>query len=72
MTKLRQILKEKDRTISYLVKKTGISRYSLDLIANGEKYPTTREAELIADALGVSVVDLFFNPKTITIKSESK
>jgi len=53
------ILKEKDRTVSFLVRRTGISRYSLDKIVKGEKSPIIEEANRIAKALSETVENIF-------------
>ena len=53
------ILKEKDRTVSFLVRQTGISRYSLDKIVKGEKSPIIEEANRIAKALSEKVGNIF-------------
>ncbi len=59
MNKLKMILKEKDRTVSFLVRRTGISRYSLDKIVKGEKSPIIEEANRIAKALSETVENIF-------------
>ena len=59
MNKLKMILKEKDRTVSFLVRQTGISRYSLDKIVKGEKSPIIEEANRIAKALSEKVGNIF-------------
>ncbi len=59
MNKLKMILKEKDRTVSFLVRRTGISRYSLDKIVKGEKSPIIEEANKIAKALSETVENIF-------------
>ena len=60
MNNLKDILKLKDRSVSYLVKKTGIARYSLDLIAHNKKSPTIEEAQKISEALDETIENIFF------------
>lgn len=71
MVNLKNILKLKDRSISYLVRKTGIARYSLDLIVQGKKSPTIEEANKISEALGETIENIFFDKSTNTINSNS-
>jgi len=59
MNNLKNILKLKDRNVSYLVKKTGITRYSLDLIVHNKKSPTIEEARKIAEVLDETIENIF-------------
>ena len=71
MTRLKKLLREKYRSVSYLVEKTKISRYTLDSIAHGRKSPTIDEALKIALALEMDKKDIFFIFNTNTNKSIS-
>lgn len=61
MNNIKKILKEKNRSVSFLQRRTGISRWSLDLIVKGLKSPTIEEAKKIAEALEVPVEDVISN-----------
>jgi len=60
IVKIRDILKQKNRSVSWLQRETGISKYSLDLIVKELKSPTTKQIKKIAEALDVSVSEILW------------
>lgn len=58
--KIRSILKQKNRSVSWLQRETGISRYSLDLIVKELKSPTIEQVKKIAKALNVSISEILW------------
>ncbi|GAG67937.1 unnamed protein product [marine sediment metagenome] len=60
IVKIRDILKQKNRSVSWLQRETGISRYSLDLIVKEIKSPTVKQVKKIAEALDVSVSEILW------------
>jgi len=71
MSRLKKLLREKYRSVSYLVEVTKISRYTLDSIAHGKKSPTLDQALKIAKALDIKDTDIFFIFNTNTNKTIS-
>jgi len=65
---LKDILKIKERTLTFLQRKTGITRYRLDLIAEGKRSPTLIEIKKIAEALEVTIDDLIKNSNIKEVK----
>ncbi|WP_251030833.1 helix-turn-helix transcriptional regulator [Exiguobacterium sp. s140] len=57
--KLREIMKNKRMTASKLVKETGLSRQTLNVIMKGEQNPRIDVALKLAEVLQVSVEDIF-------------
>lgn len=49
-------------TLAELSKRTGISVGALSYYENGKRYPNMAQIELIAQALGTSITDLFESP----------
>jgi len=60
IVKIRDILKQKNRSVSWLQKETKISRYSLDLMVKELKSPTTEQIKKIAEALDVSISEILW------------
>lgn len=56
--RIKNILKSKNRSVSWLQRKTGIARYSLDLIVKGLKSPTIEQSKKIAEALNVTISEI--------------
>ena len=56
---LLKVRNEKDVTLKELSLRTGISKSALQRIESGEVSPTLETLEIIAEALGVRVTDLF-------------
>ena len=56
--RIKKIMKEKNRSVSFLQRRTGISWYSLDLIVNELKSPTIEQVKKIAKALEVSISEI--------------
>lgn len=57
--KLREIMKDKRMTASKLVKETGLSRQTMNVIMKGEQNPRIDVALKLAEVLQVSVEDIF-------------
>ena len=60
--RIKEVIKEKGMTITELADKMGINRVNLSNMVNGN--PTVETLNKIADALEVSVTDLFEQSKT--------
>ena len=58
-SRLKIIMIEKGIKQYQLAEKTGISRSNINLIANGKQDPSLENAMTIADALGVSIYDVW-------------
>jgi len=63
MLRIKKIAKEKGLTIADVAKRMGIKAPALSRIINGSN-TTTDTLKRIADAIGVSVPDLFDQPQT--------
>ena len=61
---IKEVIKEKGMTITELADKMGINRVNLSNMVNGN--PTVETLNKIADALEVSVTELFEQSKTGT------
>jgi DNA-binding XRE family transcriptional regulator len=72
MNNIKEILKKQERNVSFLKKKTSISRYSLDLIVKNKKSPTWQQILEIANVLNVRPKDIFFDLETNTNNSNSE
>jgi transcriptional regulator with XRE-family HTH domain len=70
MTNLARILEEKGIKQSWLVKKTGLSKYIISGIKTGRRIPKKNEMEIIAKALRTPVGALFFD-KEVSVNSIS-
>lgn len=57
---IKEVIKAKNITSAEVAKKMGISPAALSLAINGN--PTVEKLNEIADAIGVSVTDLFEQP----------
>jgi len=57
--KLKIIMIEKGIRQYELAELTGISRSNINLIANGKQDPSLENAMIIAEALGVSIYDIW-------------
>lgn len=57
--RLKEILEEKNMTLTDLAEKTGIEKGNLSAISNNKKNPTIETLKKIAEALGVKLSDLF-------------
>ena len=62
--RIKEVIKEKGMTITELADKMGINRVNLSIMVNGN--PTVETLNKIADALDVSVTELFERPKNDT------
>jgi transcriptional regulator with XRE-family HTH domain len=62
--RIKEVIKEKGMTITELADKMGINRVNLSNMVNGN--PTVETLNKIADALEVSVTELFEQSKTGT------
>lgn len=62
--RIKEVIKEKGMTITELADKMGINRVNLSNMVNGN--PTVETLNKIADALEVSVTELFEQSKTRT------
>lgn len=65
--RLKEICKEKGTTLNDLSAVVGISRVSLSGIATGKQKPSLDTLEKLADALGVSIGELFAAKPSNTI-----
>lgn len=63
-TRIKEVIKEKGTTVKDLAQKMGISNVGLSQHINGN--PSVEVLERIATALGVSVTELFEQPKNDT------
>lgn len=63
-TRIKEVIKEKGTTVKDLAQKMGISNVGLSQHINGN--PSVEVLERIATALGVSVTELFEQPKSDT------
>ena len=63
--RIKEVIKEKGMTITELADKMGINRVNLSNMVNGN--PTVETLNKIADALEVSVTELFEQSKTGTV-----
>ena len=70
MNKVKEILEKHDRPVSYLVRMTRISRYTLDKIVKNEKSPSINELMEISNALDEDI-KIFFESKTNTINIDT-
>lgn len=57
--KIYDIRTQRGYTLRKLEKKSGVSFSAINLIENGQRSPTLETLRLIAEALSVSVKDLF-------------
>lgn len=57
--RLKEILEEKNMTLTDLSEKTGIEKGNLSAISNNKKNPTMETLKKIAEALKVKLSDLF-------------
>ena len=57
--RLKEILEEKNMTLTDLSEKTGIEKGNLSAISNNKKNPTMETLKKIAEALEVKLSDLF-------------
>lgn len=57
--RLKEILEEKNMTLTDLSEKTGIEKGNLSAISNNKKNPTMETLKKIADALEINLVELF-------------
>lgn len=64
--RIREVLKEKGLRASELAKKIGMSESGLNQHINGN--PSVKTLEKIADALGVSITELFEKRPEPTLK----
>jgi len=62
--RIKEIIKEKGTTIQSIADAIGVNRVTLSNSINGN--PTLETLNKIADALGVSVTELFEQPKLNT------
>jgi len=62
MLQIKTIIKEKGYTVTSLADKMGMTQVSLSRIINGN--PTIETLQKIAAALGVSIPELFEQPKS--------
>lgn len=63
--RIKEVIKEKGKTITELADIMGINRVNLSNMVNGN--PTVETLNKIADALCVPVTELFEQPKTDTV-----
>ena len=70
MNKVKEILEKHDRPVSYLVRMTRISRYTLDKIVKNEKSPSIDELMEISNALNEDI-KIFFESNTSTINIDN-
>ena len=63
MTRIKELAEAKGFTLTDLADVCAMERTHLSKIAHGHVDPTTSTARKIADALGVSIEDLFATPK---------
>ena len=61
MNNLRSIRKRKNKTLSWLSEKSGVSIASLSQIETGQTLPSIQRAYVIANALNVSVLRVWPN-----------
>jgi len=59
MIRLKEILKERNLTLSAFAGKVGISQSNLSNYVNGNISPTLETLEKIAKALNISITELF-------------
>lgn len=57
--KVYNVRSQKRLTLRQLEKKSGVSFSAINLIENGQRSPTLETLRLLAEALNVSVKDLF-------------
>lgn len=65
MIRLKDILKERNLTLSAFAEQVGISQSNLSNYANGNISPTLETLEKIAKALNISVTELFKEKETL-------
>jgi len=63
--RIKEVIKEKGKTITELADIMGINRVNLSNMVNGN--PTVETLNKIADALCVTITELFERPKNDTI-----
>lgn len=63
--RIKEVIKEKGKTITELADIMGINRVNLSNMVNGN--PTVETLNKIADALRVPVTELFERPKNDTV-----
>lgn len=61
--RIKEICKEKGITLNVLAEKIGVSQPSISGIATGRQKPSLDTIEKLAEALEVSVSELFDTPK---------
>lgn len=59
---IKDVLTEKNTSLTELARISGIEKSNLSAIANGKKNPTVDTLEKIADGLGVPISRLFEKP----------
>ena len=65
MIRLKEILKERNLTLSAFADKVGISQSNLSNYVNGNISPTLETLEKIAKALNISITELFKESETL-------
>lgn len=60
--RIKEVLAEKNTSLTELARISGIEKSNLSAIANGKKNPTVDTLEKIADGLGVRISHLFEKP----------
>lgn len=60
--RLKEVLDEKNMSLVSLSEKTGIEKGNLSAIANNKKNPTVETLSKIANALEISITELFEKP----------
>lgn len=61
--RIKEVLKSQEMTTATLADNVGITRANMSNIVNGKTTPSLPTLQKIADALGVSIVELFAQPK---------
>ena len=59
MEKVKKILEEEGRKMTWLSKMVGVSRVSVSYWLNGRHLPSRKNLRRIADVMGLEVSDLF-------------
>lgn len=62
--RIKEVLKSQEMTTATLADNVGITRANMSNIVNGKTTPSLPTLQKIADALGVSIVELFAQPKS--------
>ena len=63
--RLKEILEEKNMTLTDLAEKTGIEKGNLSAISNNKKNPTMETLKKIADGLGKRLVVTFVDREDV-------